>query len=138
MHDFLFAFLGGTLLGLSAVGYLYVNSRIAGVSGLIAQVLNLQTIFKTPALWFLLGLFVVPFFYGLVQTPNIELNASPLMMIVAGLLVGFGTRMGSGCTSGHGICGISRLSKRSMIATMTFMFAGFVTVYFIRHIIGAF
>lgn len=138
MHDFLFAFLGGTLLGLSAVGYLYVNSRIAGVSGLIAQVLNLQTIFKTPALWFLLGLFVVPFFYGLVQPPNIELNASPLMMIVAGLLVGFGTRMGSGCTSGHGICGISRLSKRSMIATMTFMFAGFVTVYLIRHIIGAF
>ena len=99
MHDFLFAFLGGTLLGLSVVGYLYVNGRIAGVSGLIAQVLNLQTIFKTPALWFLLGLFVVPFFYGLVQTPNIELNASPLMMIVAGLLVGFGTRMGSGCTS---------------------------------------
>ena len=88
MHDFLFAFLGGTLLGLSAVGYLYVNSRIAGVSGLIAQVLNLQTIFKTPALWFLLGLFVVPFFYGIVQPPNIELNielnASPLMMIVAG------------------------------------------------------
>ena len=138
MHDFLFAFLGGTLLGLSVVGYLYVNGRIAGVSGLIAQVLNLQTIFKTPALWFLLGLFVVPFFYGLVQTPNIELNASPLMMIVAGLLVGFGTRMGSGCTSGHGICGISRLSKRSMIATMTFMFAGFVTVYLIRHIIGVF
>lgn len=138
MHDFLFAFLGGTLLGLSVVGYLYVNGRIAGVSGLIAQVLNLQTIFKTPALWFLLGLFVVPFFYGVVQTPNIELNASPLMMIVAGLLVGFGTRMGSGCTSGHGICGISRLSKRSMIATMTFMFAGFVTVYLIRHIIGAF
>ncbi len=138
MYDFLFAFLGGTLLGLSVVGYLYVNGRIAGVSGLIAQVLNLQTIFKTPALWFLLGLFVVPFFYGIVQTPNIELNASPLMMIVAGLLVGFGTRMGSGCTSGHGICGISRLSKRSMIATVTFMFAGFVTVYFIRHIIGAF
>lgn len=81
---------------------------------------------------------MVPFFYGIVQTPNIELNASPLMMIVAGLLVGFGTRMGSGCTSGHGICGISRLSKRSMIATMTFMFAGFVTVYLIRHIIGAF
>lgn len=138
MHDFLFAFLGGTLLGLSVVGYLYVNGRIAGVSGLIAQVLNLQTIFKTPALWFLLGLFVVPFLYGIVQPPNIELNASPLMMIVAGLLVGFGTRMGSGCTSGHGICGISRLSKRSMIATMTFMFAGFVTVYLIRHIIGAF
>ncbi|WP_017401331.1 YeeE/YedE family protein, partial [Acinetobacter schindleri] len=60
------------------------------------------------------------------------------MMIVAGLLVGFGTRLGSGCTSGHGICGISRLSKRSIVATMTFMFAGFVTVYIIRHITGAF
>jgi uncharacterized membrane protein YedE/YeeE len=139
MHDFLLAFFGGILLGLSVVGYLYVNGRIAGVSGLIAQVLNPQTLFKTPALWFLLGLFVVPFFYGMVQkTPNIVLEASPLMMIIAGLLVGFGTRMGSGCTSGHGICGISRLSKRSMIATITFMFAGFVTVYILRHITGAF
>ena len=76
MHDFLFAFLGGTLLGLSAVGYLHVNGRIAGVSGLIAQVLNLQTIFKTPALWFLLGLFVVPFFMALCnrQILNLILN----------------------------------------------------------------
>ena len=89
-----------------------------------------------------IGLVCGAIFYGIVQPPNIELNielnASPLMMIVAGLLVGFGTRMGSGCTSGHGICGISRLSKRSIIATVTFMFAGFVTVYLIRHIIGAF
>lgn len=138
MHDFLLAFLGGILLGLSVVGYLYVNGRIAGVSGLIAQVLNPQTLFKMPALWFLLGLFVVPFFYGMVQNPNIVLEASPLMMIIAGLLVGFGTRMGSGCTSGHGICGISRLSKRSIVATITFMFAGFVTVYILRHITGAF
>ncbi|OTG77714.1 hypothetical protein B9T23_04315 [Acinetobacter terrae] len=138
MHDFLIAFLGGTLIGLSVVGYLYVNGRIAGVSGLIAQVLNPQTIFKTPALWFVLGLFVVPFFYGMVQTPNIHISASPLMMIVAGLLVGFGTQMGCGCTSGHGICGISRLSKRSIVATLTFMFAGFVTIYIIRHIAGAF
>jgi len=138
MHDFLLAFLGGILLGLSVVGYLYVNGRIAGVSGLIAQVLNPQALVKTPALWFLLGLFVVPFFYGMGQTPNIVLEASPLMMIIAGLLVGFGTRMGSGCTSGHGICGISRLSKRSIVATITFMFAGFVTVYILRHITGAF
>jgi len=80
----------------------------------------------------------VPFIYGLFVQPEIELNASPLMMIIAGLLVGFGTRLGSGCTSGHGICGISRLSKRSIVATMSFMFAGFVTVYMIRHITGAF
>ncbi|AVH14882.1 MAG: Transporter component [uncultured bacterium] len=138
MHDFLIAFIGGLMLGLSVVGYLYVNGRIAGISGLIGQVLNSKTMFKTPAIWFLLGLVLTPFIYGLFVQPEIELNASPLMMIVAGLLVGFGTRLGSGCTSGHGICGISRLSKRSIIATMTFMFAGFVAVYIIRHITGAF
>lgn len=138
MHDFLIAFIGGLILGLSVVGYLYVNGRIAGISGLIGQVLNSKTMFKTPAIWFLSGLILTPFIYGLFVQPEIELNASPLMMIVAGLLVGFGTRLGSGCTSGHGICGISRLSKRSIIATMTFMFAGFVAVYIIRHITGAF
>ncbi len=138
MHDFLIAFIGGLMLGLSVVGYLYVNGRIAGISGLIGQVLNSKTMFKTPAIWFLLGLILTPFIYGLFVQPEIELNASPLMMIVAGLLVGFGTRLGSGCTSGHGICGISRLSKRSIVATMTFMFAGFVAVYIIRHLTGAF
>lgn len=138
MHDFLIAFIGGLMLGLSVVGYLYVNGRIAGISGLIGQVLNSKTVFKTPAIWFLSGLILTPFIYGLFVQPEIELNASPLMMIVAGLLVGFGTRLGSGCTSGHGICGISRLSKRSIVATMTFMFAGFVAVYIIRHITGAF
>lgn len=138
MHDFLIAFIGGLMLGLSVVGYLYVNGRIAGISGLIGQVLNSKTMFKTPAIWFLSGLILTPFIYGLFVQPEIELNASPLMMIVAGLLVGFGTRLGSGCTSGHGICGISRLSKRSIIATMTFMFTGFVAVYIIRHITGAF
>ena len=138
MHDFLIAFIRGLMLGLSVVGYLYVNGRIAGISGLIGQVLNSKTMFKTPAIWFLSGLILTPFIYGLFVQPEIELNASPLMLIVAGLLVGFGTRLGSGCTSGHGICGISRMSKRSFIATMTFMFAGFVAVYIIRHITGAF
>lgn len=136
MHDFLSAFLGGLLLGVSVVGYLYIHGRIAGISGLIGQVLNPQSIFKTPALWFLLGLIIIPFVYGRCIQPEIELNTSPWMMIIAGLLVGFGTRLGSGCTSGHGICGISRLSKRSILATAIFMWAGFMTVYVIRHLIG--
>lgn len=137
MHPFMTAFLGGALLGLAVVGYLYVHGRIAGISGLIAQVLNPATIFKTPAIWFLSGLILVPFIYSQLTTPIIQLDANPWMMIVAGLLVGFGTRIGSGCTSGHGICGISRFSKRSIVATLTFMLAGVVTVYMIRHVIGA-
>ena len=138
MYDYLISFMGGLLLGAAVVGYLYVHGRIAGISGLVAQTLNSQTIFKAPAIWFMSGLIIIPFIYGRFVQPEIELNASPLMMIIAGLLVGFGTRLGSGCTSGHGICGISRLSKRSILATMSFMFAGFVTVYMIRHVTGAF
>ena len=138
MHDYLLALFGGALLGLAAVGYLFVNGRIAGISGLIAQILNPETLWKTPALWFLTGLFVTPFLYAMVIKPEINLNASSWLLIVAGLLVGFGTRLGSGCTSGHGICGISRLSVRSIIATLTFMVAGFITVYVSRHLIGGF
>lgn len=136
MNDILYALLGGVILGLAVVGYLFVNGRIAGISGLIAQVLNPKTIFKTPALWFMLGLIVVPFIYGIFKQPKIEMLSSPLTLIIAGLLVGFGTRLGSGCTSGHGICGISRLSKRSIVATMTFMFAGFITVFITKHLLG--
>ncbi|MFU9046788.1 YeeE/YedE family protein [Acinetobacter tibetensis] len=137
MHDYLTAFIGGTLLGVSAVGYLWVNGRIAGISGLISQVLSPKTLLSTPALWFLLGLIIVPFAYGAFTQPPIQIESSPFIMILAGLLVGFGTRLGSGCTSGHGICGISRLSKRSLIATATFMLAGAVTVFVMRHILGA-
>ncbi len=138
MHDFLIAFLGGLLLGLAVVGYLFVNGRVAGISGLIAQVLNPQTMFKTPAIWFLSGLIITPFIYGIFFKPEIIMvNTNPILLIIAGLLVGFGTRLGSGCTSGHGICGMSRLSVRSIVATCTFMLAGFITVYVMRHVIGA-
>lgn len=138
MHDFILAFIGGTLLGLAVVGYLLVNGRIAGISGLVAQVLNPKSVLKTPALWFLLGLLITPFFYNSMVHPQIEMmTTDPILLIIAGLLVGFGTRLGSGCTSGHGICGISRLSKRSLVATCTFMLAGFMTVYVMRHVLGA-
>lgn len=138
MHEVLLAFFGGTLLGLAVVGYLYVHGRIAGISGLIAQQSGSGSPTKSPAFWFLSGLILTSFVVGLFWQPEIQLNSHPLILIIAGLLVGFGTRLGSGCTSGHGICGLSRLSLRSIMATFTFMLTGFITVYVLRHIIGGF
>lgn len=138
MYEVLLAFFGGTLLGLAVVGYLYVHGRIAGISGLIAQQFGSGLPTKSPAFWFLSGLILTSFVVGLFWQPEIQLNSHPLILIVAGLLVGFGTRLGSGCTSGHGICGLSRLSLRSIMATFTFMLTGFITVYVLRHIIGGF
>lgn len=137
MHDFLWAFLGGALLGISVVGYLYINGKIAGISGMIGQIIHPEGLLQKPAFWFLLGIVVIPFIYGLFIQPEIVLNASIWELIIAGLLVGFGTRLGSGCTSGHGICGISRLSKRSLIATGIFMLTGAITVFVVRHVVGA-
>ena len=134
MHDYLYALIGGVLLGIAVVGYLYIHGRIAGISGLISQVLQGQM--QSPAVWFLLGLFITPFFYAQIVQPDIELSSHPILLIIAGLLVGFGTRIGSGCTSGHGICGISRLSKRSFIATGCFMLTGAITVFVMRHVLG--
>ena len=136
MHSFVLAFLGGILLGLAVVGYLFVNGRIAGISGLLAQVLQPKSLLNNPAFWFLSGLFIIPFIYQLFVEPEIVIKSSPIGLIIAGILVGFGTRLGSGCTSGHGICGMSRLSVRSIVATVTFMLAGIVTVFVIRHILG--
>ncbi|MEQ1136253.1 YeeE/YedE family protein [Acinetobacter seifertii] len=137
MSNIVYAFLGGLLLGIATVGYLYVNGRIAGISGLLAQIINpSKDIFKGSAFWFVAGLIITPFIYGYFFQPEIEIKANMFALILAGLLVGFGTRLGSGCTSGHGICGMSRLSKRSMIATGVFMFAGMVTVYIVRHVLG--
>lgn len=136
MNEFLMAFLGGLMLGISVVGYLFINGRIAGISGLIFQTISFKQGFKGSAIWFVLGLVITPFFYQLAMQPDIVLAADPMLLVIAGLLVGFGTRMGSGCTSGHGICGISRLSPRSMLATLTFMAAGIATVYVIRHLLA--
>ena len=136
MSSIISALIGGGILGLAVVGYLYVNGRITGISGLLAQVLQPKLLVRSSAMWFLLGLLITPFIYQIFITPEIVIKSSPIGLIIAGLLVGFGTRLGSGCTSGHGICGISRLSIRSMIATVTFMLAGIITVYVIRHIFG--
>lgn len=136
MSSIILALVGGSILGISVVGYLYVNGRIAGISGLLAQVLQPKSLLNNPAFWFISGLFVIPFIYQLFVEPEIVIKSSPLGLIIAGLLVGFGTRLGYGCTSGHGICGISRLSVRSIVATITFMLAGLATVFIIRHVLG--
>ncbi|MEQ1230988.1 YeeE/YedE family protein [Acinetobacter junii] len=136
MSSIILALIGGAILGIAVVGYLYVNGRIAGISGLLAQVLQPKSLLNNPAFWFLSGLFIIPFIYQLYVEPEIVIKSSPIGLIIAGILVGFGTRLGSGCTSGHGICGMSRLSVRSIVATVTFMLAGIVTVFVIRHILG--
>lgn len=137
MSSIVYAFVGGLLLGVATVGYLYINGRIAGISGLLAQFISpSRDIFKSSAFWFITGLVITPFIYGYFYQPEIEIKANSFVLILAGILVGFGTRLGSGCTSGHGICGMSRLSKRSIIATAVFMFAGMLTVYIIRHVLG--
>ena len=136
MSSIILALIGGAILGIAVVGYLYVNGRIAGISGLLAQVLQPKSLLNNPAFWFLSGLFIIPFIYQLFVEPEIVIKSSPIGLIIAGILVGFGTRLGSGCTSGHGICGMSRLSVRSIVATVTCMLAGIVTVFVIRHILG--
>ena len=136
MSSIILALIGGAILGIAVVGYLYINGRIAGISGLLAQVLQPKSLLNNPAFWFLSGLFIIPFIYQLFVEPEIVIKSSPIGLIIAGILVGFGTRLGSGCTSGHGICGMSRLSVRSIVATVTFMLAGIVSVFVIRHILG--
>lgn len=125
---------GGLLIGVAAAVLVLFNGRIAGISGILGG------LFRAPpgdAGWriaFLAGLVAAPVLYGLFAVlPVPTIDASEGTLVAAGLLVGVGSRYGGGCTSGHGVCGISRLSPRSLIATATFMTAGFVIVYLVRH-----
>lgn len=127
--------IGGLLIGVAAALFLLLNGRIAGISGILGG------LFKPVAgdiAWriaFLLGLVSSPILYSLVAPlPEIQVNASFPVLVVAGVLVGVGTRYGSGCTSGHGVCGLSRFSPRSLAATAAFMLAGFLTVFIVRHL----
>ena len=127
---------GGMMLGVATVILLLGIGRIAGISGIIASLLKPKRVEMWQVL-FILGLVVSPVLYSLVRPlPDIEVSTSLPLLIAAGLLVGFGTRLGSGCTSGHGICGNARLSPRSMAATVTFMFFGILTVYIGRQVLG--
>jgi uncharacterized membrane protein YedE/YeeE len=132
------ALAGGALIGLAAVMFALLNGRIAGISGVAGGLLRPQ---RGDIAWralFLVGLIGSPWLYRLVQAwPQPQIDAGPALLVAAGLLVGMGTRYGSGCTSGHGVCGLSRLSPRSLIATLAFMAAGFATTFAMRHLLGA-
>lgn len=133
------ALIGGALIGSAAVILLFATGRIAGVSGVLGRLLPPYTDHEWPGrLAFIAGLVLAPVLYQAVTQQNIQqvVLANTGLMIAAGLLVGFGATLGSGCTSGHGVCGLSRFSVRSLAAVMTFMAAGFITVFITRHVIG--
>ena len=133
------AAIGGALIGLSAVLLMLFNGRIAGISGILGGLLKLQVSDRAWRVAFIAGLIAAPLATGLAgyAVPMPKLPGSLLTVAVAGLLVGFGTRMASGCTSGHGICGIARLSPRSIAATAIFMAAAIAVVALTRHVFGA-
>ena len=127
---------GGLMLGVATVILLLGIGRIAGISGIFSSLLKPKRVEMWQVL-FIAGLVISPLLYRLVKPlPVLDISTSIPLLIAAGLLVGFGTRLGSGCTSGHGICGNARLSPRSMAATVTFMLFGIVTVYIGRHVLG--
>ena len=131
------ALAGGALIGISAALFILLNGRIAGITGIIGGLFKPA---KGDVVWriaFTLGLIIAPIVWLLFdKLPEITIDADYGLLIAAGLIVGFGARLGSGCTSGHGVCGISRLSPRSIIATLAFMGTGFLTVFVARHLLG--
>ena len=131
--------LGGALIGVAAVMLMALNGRIAGISGIVGRLLPPYAgADPIGAACIVLGLIASPLLYQAATGAPVVQTVSDQggLMAVAGLLVGFGTATGGGCTSGHGVCGIARLSPRSVVATVTFMATGFATVYLMRHVIG--
>ncbi len=131
------ALVGGLLIGLAANVLWLANGRIAGISGIVGNLPSARSGDIDWRIAFLAGLIVTPVFYAAVAgKPAIALDAALPSIVLGGLLVGFGTRLGGGCTSGHGVCGLARFSPRSLVATCLFMAAGFLTVFFVRHFAG--
>lgn len=131
------ALAGGALIGLAAAIFALANGRVAGISGLLGSLLQRNAEGRGEKVAFVVGLLLAPSLWGLFRAlPAVHFEVGSLGLIVAGLLVGIGTRYGSGCTSGHGVCGLSRLSPRSLVATLCFMASGFATVFVLRHLLG--
>jgi uncharacterized protein len=130
------ALVGGVLIGVATILLLAVSGRVAGISGIAGGLLLPR---PGEIAWrglFLAGLVLGAGAYGLFRPVNLQIPQALPLLIVAGLLVGYGTQLGKGCTSGHGVCGIARLSPRSMTATAVFMLSAAVTVFLVRHVIG--
>ena len=128
---------GGVLIGLAAALFVLLDGRVLGVSGIVAGLLRRPQGDMGWRLALIAGLAAAPLVWALFsQLPEARFQAGPVLLAVAGLLVGWGTRHGSGCTSGHGVCGLSRLSPRSLAATLAFMASGFATVFVVRHLLG--
>jgi len=129
---------GGLVIGLAAAIFILFNGRIAGITGIVSGLIRPRLHDAGWRIAFVLGLILSPFVWGMFwPLPNIQIDASNTLLVVAGLIVGISTRFGSGCTSGHGVCGIARFSPRSIVATLAFMATGFLTVYVVRHMLGA-
>jgi uncharacterized membrane protein YedE/YeeE len=129
---------GGLLIGVASALMLLLKGRIAGISGMVGGLLHPS---KGDASWralFLIGMMAAPIGYLLIfgRLPSFPSTASPRILVLAGLLVGFGSRLGSGCTSGHGVCGLGRRSRRSVAYTITFLVSGALTVFVLRHLLG--
>lgn len=139
MHDFISASLGGAMIGLAAVLLMATKGSIMGISGIASRLLPPVNDDWQWRLLFLAGVLAGPLLVFLFtgSKPSVEITDSVLTLIMGGLLVGFGTVFGNGCTSGHGVCGLSRLSARSLVATGVFMVFAFATVFIARHVIGA-
>lgn len=129
------SFAGGLLIGAAAAAFVLVHGRVAGISGILGGLLRPAGQDVGWRIAFLTGLLAAPAVYRLYERlPPATIDASVPAVMLAGLLVGLGTRYGSGCTSGHGVCGLARLSPRAFVATLTFMAAGFATVFVVRHL----
>jgi uncharacterized protein len=127
---------GGILIGIAAGLLILTSGKILGVSGIVGGLLRPRLADAGWRLLFVLGLFGAALAWRLAALPAPRIDSNAAVLAIAGLLVGFGTRLGSGCTSGHGICGLSRLSPRSLVATVLFMLGGFATVFVTHHVIG--
>ncbi len=131
------ALIGGAIIGIAATLFILVNGRIAGISGIVGGLMRASVDDAKWRIAFIVGMLAAPLLWFLfAAAPKIVIDAGYPMLVVAGLAVGIGTRLGSGCTSGHGVCGLSRLSPRSLVATLAFMAAGFATVFVTRHLLG--